>query len=135
MSRWVSAFSRYQNFENRFGRNFSRSIWKIFWKKSENFWDQKFSKSWISIENFRKSKKSKIFENLDFSKIFNWNPTLSKFSDLKNFQKIFKIFLKSILKFFYRNDFQNFGTWKKLRISSFKKVYGLHGFEIAKHDI
>ena len=32
-------------------------------------------------------------------------------------------------------DSQKFCTWRKLGLSSFKKVYGLHGFEMPKHDI
>ena len=80
--RWVSAFSRYQNFENRFGRIFLRSIRS--WKKSKKSGNRKIEKSdLISIENFRIF----WFSDFRFSKIFNWNQvTFFDFSIFRFFE-------------------------------------------------
>ena len=68
-------------------------ILKIFDRKSILKFDQKYFSS--KIENFR---------NLDFSKIFNWNPTFSKIFDFKKFPK--KLDFK--WKFSKIENFENF---------------------------
>ena len=75
-----------------------------------------FRKSWISID-FRKFSIFPIFEKFQLKSNFFENFRFQKFSEF------FQTFLKSISKNFYRTDFQNFGIWIKLRLTSTKNIY------------
>ena len=98
------SFSRNQNFENRLGRIFLRSIRS--WKnrkieKIEKSKNRKIEKSnLISIENFRKSKIRKSKN----SKIFNWNQvtffdfSILDFSIFRKFPMSKKSFVMTSIK-------------------------------------
>ena len=99
--RRFSVFSRYQNFENRFGRKFLRSISKkfeIFLKIVEI---GKFQKSWISIENFRFFDFRKFIIEILLFEIFRFR----KFS-ITIFEKFRSWFLKYLFdrKFLMKID-------------------------------
>ena len=87
----------------------------------ENFEIENFRKSWIRIKNFRKSKNRKVLKILIFLKISIQIQLFRKIS-ISRISDIFQTIFKSISKNFYRSDFQNFGTWRKLRLTSTKTI-------------
>ena len=116
LMRWVSAFSRYQNFENRFGRKFLRSISKKVWKFSENFWNRNFSKKLdfdffdfrkfsIGIQLFRKFSISKISDSFQtFFKSISKKNLLKRFSKFWYLEKVEIVSFHEHLKSFNSTD-------------------------------